>query len=441
MIDALANRLAAFHVNHRKIVAGAALIGLLTIIAKLFVAAREMVIAWRLGISTTVDSYQLALTITTWLPMMVTSVMTAVLVPRLVALRGRENGDRSFIAELNGTILLVGVAISGLTLIAAPAVSSILASAANQEALGLTSAMSQRMAPLGLLTIAIGYLSARLQSQERFAYSVTEAVPAIAIALCVIAPFAGIASARLVWGTLLGYALQTLLLCAMIWTSGTALGSLRIRHRSNEWRSVYGAAFVMAAAQVTLALSIPVDQAFASRLGPGAVATLGYANRVVVLVTGLGAVVLARAILPVFAAAAGAGELKLGARQARQWAWLLTGCGAFAAAMIWIFADWGVAAIFERGAFTSRNSAAVAETLRFGALQLPFYFGGLAIVQWIVALGRYSTLLIIACVALATKLAINLLLVPLLGLDGIMIATAAMYAVSFLCQFVVARPR
>jgi O-antigen/teichoic acid export membrane protein len=60
-------------------------------------------------------------------------------------------------------------------------------------------------------------------------------------------------------------------------------------------------------------------------------------------------------------------------------------------------------------------------------------------VQWLAALGRYSTLLLIACVALALKLTMNFLLVPIFGLQGLMIATAAMYALSFAWQYYTAR--
>jgi peptidoglycan biosynthesis protein MviN/MurJ (putative lipid II flippase) len=438
LIGALTSRIAALHTNHKRILAGAGLIAVLTIVAKLFVAAREMAIAWRLGVSGTVDAYQMALTITTWLPMMAASVMTVVLVPRLIDGHCGQDEEDWFIAELNGTVLLFGVAVAALTFIAAPPAASLLASKSIADTLLATSSMSRQMAPLPMLIIVVGYLSARLQARERFAYSVTEALPGATIAVFVLTSTTAGAGTRLVWGTIIGYALQTLVLAAMIRLSGLGLGSLRLRHRSGRWSSIYGAVLIMAAAQIVLALAIPIDQAFAARLDTGSVATLGYANRIVILATGFGAVVLARALLPVLAAAVAAGDLELGARQARQWAWLLTVVGSLAAAIIWALAGWGVATIFERGAFTSRDSAAVAHLLRFGALQLPFYFGGLALVQWIAAKGRYSALLAIAAVALVSKLVMNFVLVPTLGLEGIMISTVVMYAVSFACQILVA---
>lgn len=438
MITALVGRLAAAHPNHKRIAAGAALIGALTIVAKLFVAAREMAIAWRYGISGIVDAYQMALTITTWLPMMLASVMTVVLVPRLVALQSRPADHRSFVAELNGTVLMLAATVAALTWIAAPAASALLASNGNDQTLHLTTAMSRQMTPVALFTVVVGYLSARLQSRERFAYSVTEAIPAVAIAVLVVAPLAIAGEARLISGTSIGFLLQALVLCAMTQREDAGLGPVRVRHRSPEWRSLYGSLAVMVAGQVVLALTIPIDQAFAARLGPGAVATLGYANRIVILVTGFGAVVLARALLPVLSRAVADGGHDIGAKQARQWSWLLMALGTVIAGAAWLLASWGVAIVFERGAFTPRDSEAVSLVLRFGVLQLPFYFAGLALVQWMAALGRFTVLLWVACIALVLKLIMNLLLVRYLGLGGLMIGTAAMYAVSFVCLYFVA---
>lgn len=432
-------RWASLHVNHRSIAASAALIGLLSIVAKLFVAGREIAIAARFGTSGLVDSYQLSLTITTWLPMMVASVTAVVVVPRLVALQARPQEYRSFVAELNATVLLLGMAVAVLTLIAAPFASALMASGANWQTVDLTATLSQQMAPLAFLTISAAYFSVRLQALQRFAYSITEAVPALAIALFVLAPGDLGGSARLALGTLIGFLLQALLLAALTQSQDVSIGGFNVRHRSAEWRPLYRSALLMLAGQILIALTLPIDQAFAARLGPGSVASLGYANRIIILATSLGGIILARALLPVLSGAVAAGDRELAARHAREWAWLLMGLGALGLATAFLLSDWAVALLFERGAFTQADSIAVAAVVRAGALQLPFYFAGLALVQWLAAMGRYSTLLVIACFALALKLSLNFLLVPILGLQGLMIATAAMYALSFAWQYYTVR--
>jgi putative peptidoglycan lipid II flippase len=435
LIGGIVSCFSRLHQNHRRILAGAAAIGLLTFVAKLFVAAREMAIAWRFGVSPLVDAYQLALTITTWLPMMLTSVMTVVLVPKLVALRSNSDQYDEFIAELNGNVLLLGLLVAGVSLAVLPLSSRLLQASASASAAGLTSALAEVLSPIAFCSVAIGYLSARLQARQRFAYSVTEAAPAIVIGAAVLLPLPWGGASRLAGATVLGFVAQLILLLAMTRGADRRVGAFRIRHRSRHWSALYGSILVMAAAQATLALTAPLDQGFAAGIGEGAVATLGYANRILGLLTGMGAMVLARALLPVLSASVAERDFSTGSRHARQWSMLLLLGGAIGAALIWLLAPWAVRLIFERGAFTEADALSVARVLRLGGLQLPFYFGGLALVQWIAARGRFGSLFVIAGVALALKAIMNLLLVPALGLGGIMMATAAMYAVSFGCQY------
>ena len=424
----------AIHSHHKRIAAGALLIGVLTLVAKLFVAGREVAIAWRYGVSSTVDAYQLAITATTWVPMILAGVMTSVLVPRLVSLQRRGEDRQRFMAELNGSVLVLGIALTALTWLAAPYAATLLASPANPKTLQLTAELTAEMAPIALLMIMSGYFSARLQSRERYGYSVTEAVPAFAIALLVVASWAGADTWPLVVGTLVGYILQVAVLGGLVERGDRPLGRVRLRHRSDEWKTLRGSFLLMILGQLLIATSIPTDQAFAARLGEGAVATLGYANRIIGLFSGIGTIVVARALLPVLSEAVADGHLVLGQRHASQWALLLGGAATVGSAVVWVIAPDLVRIMFERGAFTAEASAEVTTVLRFGLLQLPFYFAGIALVQWISASGRYGALFAIAFVALVVKIVMNLLLIHPFGLAGLMAATATMYAVSFLGQ-------
>lgn len=434
MLAALIGRLRGAHANHRRIAAGALWIGVLVTLAKVFAAAREMAIAWRFGVSATVDAYQFAFTIVTWLPLILAALASSVFVPRLVALHRDPAAYRRFAAELNVTVVAAGLAVAALSAFLAPRAVELFATEFDADALDLARSMAAQLSPIAFLATVAGYLAARLQARERYAYSFAEAVPAVAIAAFVIlAPGPGTGD-LLVWGTLVGYAAQALWLADLTRRADPPLLDLGFGHRAPEWRLVYMPLLVMAAGQIVLTVTNPVDVAFAAGLGEGAVATLGYANRIVGLIVGFSLVVVARALLPVLSGAAADGEHALGRRQALQWAMLLFALGAVAVAVGWPLAPAVVTLVFERGAFDSGDSAAVAQVLRFGLLQLPFVFGGLALVQWIAASGRYGVLLAVACLALVVKITMNLLLIHPLGLAGLMAATAGMYAVSFLGQ-------
>src|SRR3546814_9383235 len=94
---------------------------------------------------------------------------------------------------------------------------------------------------------------------------------------------------------------------------------------------------------------------------------------------------------------------------------LMMGAGAAAVAIAWALAPWGVALLFERGAFTADNTQAVAQVLRWGLLQLPFYFGVLILVQLLASQNRYRVMALIAVANFLLKVVLNAILAPQMG--------------------------
>jgi peptidoglycan biosynthesis protein MviN/MurJ (putative lipid II flippase) len=426
VIRALLDRLRLTHDNHRRIATGAFWIGLVVLAAKLCAAAREMAIAWRYGISAEVDAYQLALTVTTWLPMWLAGVAGFVLVPRLVAL-ARSGGDERFVAELNGAVLLLGGGLTAITFIAAPFVMDLVTGALAPSTRRLAASLAVQMAPIAFLIIVGGYLAARLQAREHYAFGVADAAPALAIALFVIVGPVDAGTAPLLYGTLSGWLLYALWLGRMTSVADPPLGGIRIRHRSEQWALLYGPIVTMGLGQLLLTSALPVDQAFAATLGEGAVSTLGYVNRIITLITSFGFVVFARALLPVLSAAVAEGDYELGRRQAVKWAWLIAGLAAAGTALAWPLTPLGVRIVFERGAFSAADTALVSEVLRYALLQLPPFFGAIVLLQWYAAANRYTAILVVNLVALPAKVGVNALLVEPMGVAGITLSTAAMY--------------
>lgn len=427
MIRALLARLRLTHANHRRIATGAFWIGLFVLATKLFAAAREMAIAWRYGISAEVDAYQLAFTVTTWLPMWLSGVAGFVLVPRLVALR-RSEGDKGFIDELNGGILLLGGGLMVLTWIGAPFVTGLMTGSLAPATRSLARSLAADMAPIALMIVAGGYFAARLQAREHYAFGIAEAAPALTIALFVVLGPIEAATAPLLWGTVLGWVLYALWLGRMTAVADRPLGRLRFRHRSEQWALLYGPILAMGIGQLLVTTTIPIDQVFAASLGEGAVSTLGYVNRIITLITSFGFVVFARALLPVLSAAVAEGDHELGRRQALKWAWAMAGLAAAGTAIGWLLAPIGVQILFERGAFSAADTALVSEVLRYALLQLPPFFAAIVLLQYYAAASRYTAILVVDLIALLAKVAVNALLVEPMGVAGITLSSAIMYA-------------
>jgi putative peptidoglycan lipid II flippase len=97
----------------------------------------------------------------------------------------------------------------------------------------------------------------------------------------------------------------------------------------------------------------------------------------------------------------------------------------------WYLAPFGVALLFQRGAFTAADTTAVAGLLRWGLLQLPFYFAVLVLVQLFASEGRFKEMAFVAVGIFVVKVLANFILIRLFGISGVLLATGVMGACSF----------
>jgi peptidoglycan biosynthesis protein MviN/MurJ (putative lipid II flippase) len=87
--------------------------------------------------------------------------------------------------------------------------------------------------------------------------------------------------------------------------------------------------------------------------------------------------------------------------------------------------------LFERGAFTTRNTEAVTGVFRYGLIQIPFFFPALALVALLASHGKHNLIAISGSTNLLVKTGANYVLVTIMGVNGIILATGIMYMVSF----------
>lgn len=422
---------------HHQILRGMVWVALFVFLGKLAGAAKEIVIAWRYGISEEVDAYLFVFNLVSWPVSVWFSVLTVVLVPLATRIRQKIPTELScFRAELLGLTLLLGVALGLLTWLGLPILLR-----SSWAGLPLTTAnIAVGMVPTLFLLLPLGVVislfSAWMLAAGRHANTLMESAPALAIFLTLLAmPGGGIAP--LVWGTLAGFALHLACLAVALVRKGE-FSAPQFAASSPWWGAFWQSFGVMLAGQVLISLTSIVDQFFAAQLGTGAIATLSYANRILALVLGLGATAVSRATLPVFSQAHASGQGHL-SRMAAQWGGLLFVLGLFAVLGGWWLAAEGVKLLFERGAFTREATGAVAEVLRFGLLQLPFYFAAIVFVSLLASQGRHGVIAVVAGSSLLVKIAALMMLTPSLGIRGVALSTSVMYATILLSLTVMAR--
>ncbi len=416
------------------------------IIAKILIALREIALAAEYGAGKIIDAYNVALTVSTWLPIMFAAAAGAALVPELVRARTRSSGDAAdnrFVSELNAAITLMAATMCAITVLAAAAAPLFLTETSDGS-LALIRRMMLALAPFSGATLVFYYLSMRLQSAGSFSYTIIEAVPALLLSVLIYFASDPEGFATLAGGTIVGGFIQVAALLAMLGWIGARGAGFCFHFSSPRWRLVLGGIGAMAIGQVVLSASLPIDQYYAVQTGEGTAAVLGYANRLIGIGTSVGTLVLARALLPALAGLARSDPTE-GWRQAKLWAAVSFGIGTCGLAIGWPLAEWVTRTVFERGAFGPDETRQVAQLLRLGMLQLPFYFGGVACVQWLAVNGRFKTVAAIACATLAAKMAILIPAWPALGAEGIVLSTTGMYVFAFSAQivafFVAARPQ
>ena len=437
LLDSVRGRIRRANPDHRVIATGTAWVALFVFFGKLAGAAKEMAVAWIYGVSEQVDAYLFVINLVSWPVSVWFSVLTIVLVPLVARIRQSSATELAgFRAELFGLALVLGLALALVCWFGLPWLLRLswtgLPPGTVDIAIGMVPALTL-LAPLGVL---ISLFSAWMLAAGRHANTLLESVPALVLLLALLA-FSGGSVEPLIWGTVAGFVAHLASLAAPLEKRGE-VGAPRFTLQSPQWHPFWQGFGVMLAGQALISFTGIVDQFFAANLGAGAIATFGYANRIIALISGIGATAVYRATLPVFSAIL-ARDGKQSPRVASRWALLMFALGVFAVIIGWWLAPWVVKLLFERGAFTAHNTQIVTEVFRYGLLQLPFYFGGLVMVSALASQGRYRTIAAIASSNLIVKVAANFIMLPWLGMKAILLATALMYMASMLLCWLAVR--
>lgn len=423
-------RLRDAHPDHHAIARGMAWVGLFVLLASVARAAKEVAIAYRYGVSAEVDAYLFVYNLVIWPVGVWFSVLTVVLVPLAARIRQGASAELPrFRSELLGLTLLLGLAFAFLGWLGLPFLLRSSWTGLPDATLAVAINMVPTLTLLAPMGVLISLFSAWMLAARRHANTLLESVPALAVLIALLA-FPGGGVEPLGWGTLAGFAFHLATLAVPL-ARQDEIEAPRFTRQSPQWAPFWQGFGIMLAGQALMSFTGIIDQFFAAHLGTGAIATLSYANRILALILGMGAMVVSRATLPVFSNAQAQGGEQVH-RVATHWMRLMFALGVVTMLVSWLFAPWGVKLLFERGAFTADDTIIVAEVLRYGLTQLPFYFAGIVLVSLLSSQGRYRAIALVAGFNLLVKLTAMAILTPALGINGIALSTTIMYAVSVL---------
>lgn len=406
--DPWRSRLRHTHAGHKAAVRGMVWLSVFVLAAKGVAAFKEMAVAYRFGTAEALEGYLLAFNLASWLISLLYSIMYFALVPALVRQQTAPDGGRAWQRQITAWVWVAA-------LMAAAIVAALLPLFIRSGWLGLAPAGRQAAlvtTPVLSVVTGLGVLASwhacQLMSRQRHANTFLEAMPAAGILVAVLlVPAAAVDS--LLWGTLAGFLAQWVLLMGVT----RAIGLPVAPTVSTTWpldRALGQSAGWLLAAQLVSGMGGVIDQIILAHLHAGALATFGYANRVMALVLTLTATVVGRALLPVLAGLSAADAYAV----ARRWAGWLFGLGVLGAVLIIASAPFAIALLFERGAFTPDDTVQTARLLMGMALQLPLYLAGTVWVQWLLTRpGHGQVMWWAAACSVMAKLAVTLGLIVL----------------------------
>jgi putative peptidoglycan lipid II flippase len=420
--------------TNRKILKAMLTIGAASIALRMVGMVKEIVIAGYFGVGINVDAFMIAMILPTIvLNSVIVSIPTAMM-PMYIQTRS-ESGKRSAsqlyanVASLAIPLFLVCCA---AIYVVGPPIISVIGREYSADALSLTRSLLFVVTPITILTGMRLLLSSLLNAEERFGLvAAAPSFTAISIILGVALFSDRIGIYTVAIGTLVGAALELCLLLALCkWHDVDFLP--RWSGFSRGLKRVFREFGPLAFGSMLLSSTIFIDQAMAATLGPGSVASLGFGNRITTVVVGLGTGALATAVFPYFSMMVAQQNWREIRHTLFTYIRLLAYVTIPITALLLVFSDEIISLIFERGKFGAEDTQLVGSVQFFYAMQIPFHVIAMLAVRMISALQKNKILMWGTAISLVLNIILNLVFMKYMGVAGIALSTACVYAVSFI---------
>lgn len=418
---------------NRKILRAALIIGAFTFLARAGTVLRELVVARAFGRSDAMDAFLIAFLLPTFFVTIISGTLVSALIP--VFLEVQQKQGREAAEKLLSNIALLGLVILGGVALAlglfAPYYLPYIAHGFSYEKLQLARRLLYLLLPWVVLGGTSQLLTYVLNAGEKFALPalVPLTTPLVMIGFVVVAgrSWGGIALSA---GTLVGGILEAAFLIAMLrahemkfslWWSGFDHDVSTVLRQAGP---LLAGAFLMSSTPVII-------QSLAAMLPAGSVSAMGYSNRIISALTGLGATALSAATLPYFSKMAAAEDWAGCRHTLKRYSTLLFFTTVPFTLVFIVFSRHFVQILYQRGAFTAADTDLVAFLQSLLAVQIPFVLLATLLVRFLSAIKRNDLLMYGSALNVVANLVLNFILMRMWGLPGIALSTSLMYVVSF----------
>jgi len=407
-------------------------VGSLTAIVKLAAASKEVVIAYRFGVSDALDAFLIAWVLPQFVIELIGGSLNGALIPTYIYVREHEGqvaAQRLFSGVMVVSIVLT---LAGLVLLAllSSLILPLLASGFNPGKLALTQQLYFLLLPTLLFCGIATIWRAILNAGERFALGAISPVvtPFLIVCLLVgVTDWDGIFVLTI--ATVVGLALEAGLLGWELRKRGFALmpwwygATPAIRQVLRQYIPQVSASFLMGSTTV-------VAQFVAATLGPGSVSVLAYSSKLTTLLLGIGSLAVSTALLPHFSRQVALGD-SVGVRHTfKTYAGLILLVTVPVTVILMYYSEPIIRLLLQRGAFTEENTYLVSQVQMIYLLLVPFYVLSMLCVRLISSFKASHLLLWGTIINLILSIVLNYLFAQRFQVAGIALAICLMYLVS-----------
>ena len=423
---------------NRKIFRAAAAVTAAGMLVKIVATLKEFVVAGVFGLSDGMDAFLIAFLVPNLMVNLLAESMNQALIPTFVRVRETEGEGpaRSLLHSAMAwtSLLLVGGSLA--MALAARWVLPLVASHFSPAKLLLTERLFYGLLPIVVIAGIASNCTAVLNTLERFAWPAVAPVAApllVMVSAWLAATTIGMRLGiwALVWGSVAGAGVHAALTVWMMETHGYPL-RVRWKGMTTAAREVAGQYGPVMLSGLVASGGLLVDQGMAASLAPGSVSTLVYANRFVNVAANLLAGAIATAVTPYISQMVARRDWAGCRHTLNTYVRLMAMVSVPLAVLMVLGSRWLIQMTFQHGAFSARDTAAVAPVQAMYAVQLPFFVVSRVYYRYLVAIRRTALILYCGVINLVLDVILNLVLMRWFGVAGIALATSLWMASTFL---------
>lgn len=412
------------------------LILMLTMISKVLGFVREMLLASKYGAGFDTDAYLVATSIPTILFMSIGIAVRTTLIPAFTIELNNRKREEAFklVNSIVNLCIILGIILIVLVELNLSRIIVLIAPGFSGDQLEIIIRYSRVLVPALIFIVLSDIFGGILNTFNEFKESAFIGIAynvVIIFTILFLSDYFGMFG--IVVGTLIGFISQLLILLPKIRKLGfTYHLYLNLNHpfiKNVLWKSL-----PVIIGSITLQLNLLIDRMFGSSLGDGAISSLNYANKINVLATSIFIASILTAQYPLFSkyyAEENISELKSSYAKTIR---MLTIITIPITIVFMINGELVVKILFQRGEFTEKDVYITASVLLHYAIAIVFIGVREASNKLYFSMGDTRTPMIISISAVVINIAMNFILVPYMGVNGLALSNsiAAIYSASIL---------